>query len=81
MIFFTLLYASLHGFGCTSLEELTIYCKARCDFKGNKSFWVKNDQCNCGDPEVDLTKAVFKVRSNKLNGKVIIDPKPRWDEE
>lgn len=75
MIFFTLLYASLHSFGCSAVEEKAIRCDQHCISKGEKESWLKeNKHCICGNPE-EPDKPIFKVKSNKLKGSVIIDKK------
>ncbi len=66
---------------CTSLEEKAIRCDQHCISKGEKESWLKeNKHCVCGNPE-DPDKPIFKVRSNKLKGDVLIDKKPIYYEQ
>ncbi len=66
---------------CTSLEEKAIRCDQHCISRGEKESWLKDNKvCVCGNPE-DVDKAIFKVKSNKLKGSVIIDKSKEFQDD
>lgn len=64
---------------CTSIEERAIRCDQHCIAKGEKESWLKDNKfCICGN-QSEPEKPIFKVRSNHLNGTVLVDKK-NYDE-
>jgi hypothetical protein len=78
ILLYVLLSSSL---ACTALEEKAIRCDQHCISKQEPESWLKdNKHCVCGNSS-EPDKPIFKVKSNKLKGQVIIDKKPDYSED